>query len=1151
MANLIDQILSARRRWTSAKKDLMQPNDFSSPSGCLTPWDKQTIRVYGPTGSFCSVAANTGGGQNRQSVLAFAQNTRDEVRILGTDGQICGALAASPGMKQTTYVAENRLNSTKYTEENEMNEKEETVTAQSSPSSNGTGPKRIRPPSKYLKPEFQEVTSEVRRITPTEAQRLQGFDEGHLESGGMTGDASRFSAVGNSWAVNCARRVIKGIHKADEVATGRKSAFKYGTISSGVEAHTQASHDLGDRAVFYSEIAPAPSAFLAKKYPETPNLGDMTLVDYDAEKKVIHNRPYDGYTPVGKDVLGFEPYKTDDVVEIPAEYGDVDLVSGGTPCFCAGTMVLTEQGYRPIETIREGDMVMTHMGRLRPVTAIGAKMATNIVDVKCATAPTIRCTDDHKFWTPVNPHRDFRRKSDTYLRWLFDDMEFRPIRDIGKDGFVARLNGYETIATPPIPKIYNADDLDVIELAGWYVGDGHCAGFSENKHKKVLVLSMSEKKVEEFRRRFNGVVNFSDQIHDKNGVHRVQVANAELCDWLVGNFGHLSHGKRIPAWLIASCDEIRNAFMTGYMATDGFCDKSHSFCCSTTSKALALGLSDMVGKCTIFYSKVPPVKVMYDGRVVHQRNFWSVRRSVNPKMSHEFGKWCNVRVRKITKREPEMVYNITVDGDHGYIVNGICVSNCQSISVAGKRHGAAEGSGTRSSLAFQLPRIGKSVGARWIMWENVAGVFSSNGGSDFLWLLYRCQEAGYTLAWRTFDAQYTFCDKFPRAVPQRRRRVFMVGYKGDDWRIPVRALFEPLKALGSNSPDRKVGKGCVKLNPNFDEETAEVYTTGRNGHLKEKKPKDSPSFDLFSMMGVDEDSPKALHDRDLELAFPDGSDLSEVPLADFYRFCRTIGVVDNGKGFCGNLFSDRERVYRTARYTEIDGKKWTVGGDGSATDVEYAPPDGAKVSTKDLGDGVFEDTWQDGTVPFTTPCVEALEERAMSSIGNAGILSQGRICTMTTPEWTAGLTEEELAEIDSSLRELYDGTVCGLSDILEDDPDPKYLLSWRACWGIVCRATTRKKELPPPLLEALLWQIAWEPEKIKWWAENAPNEEEREKGRSCWEGVVKENREKYICDLSEIVAEPPKKRGADEEEEPDDIDESDITGSEVVDDDEE
>lgn len=42
---------------------------------------------------------------DRHGVLAFAQNTRDEVRIQG-DGTLSGALSANPGMKQTTYVCE-------------------------------------------------------------------------------------------------------------------------------------------------------------------------------------------------------------------------------------------------------------------------------------------------------------------------------------------------------------------------------------------------------------------------------------------------------------------------------------------------------------------------------------------------------------------------------------------------------------------------------------------------------------------------------------------------------------------------------------------------------------------------------------------------------------------------------------------------------------------------------------------------------------------------------------------------------------------------------------------------------------------------------------------------------------------------------------
>ena len=68
---------------------------------------------------------------------------------------------------------------------------------------------------------------------------------------------------------------------------------------------------------------------------------------------------------------------------------------------------------------------------------------------------------------------------------------------------------------------------------------------------------------------------------------------------------------------------------------------------------------------------------------------------------------------------------------------------------------------------------------RWIVWENVPGVLSSNGGRDFGTFLRALGELGYGFAYRVLDAQYVRVGRWPRAVPQRRRRVFVVGCLGD------------------------------------------------------------------------------------------------------------------------------------------------------------------------------------------------------------------------------------------------------------------------------------------------------------------------------------------------------------------------------------
>ena len=116
-------------------------------------------------------------------------------------------------------------------------------------------------------------------------------------------------------------------------------------------------------------------------------------------------------------------------------------------------------------------------------------------------------------------------------------------------------------------------------------------------------------------------------------------------------------------------------------------------------------------------------------------------------------------------------------------------SPCQDLSIAGKRAGMTEGSGTRSSLFFEQVRIWNESQAPYILWENVYGAFSSNAGRDFAAVLSALVGgavpvpadgwvragvvAGPTgvAAWRTLDAQYF-------GVPQRRRRVFVLGVRG-------------------------------------------------------------------------------------------------------------------------------------------------------------------------------------------------------------------------------------------------------------------------------------------------------------------------------------------------------------------------------------
>ena len=130
---------------------------------------------------------------------------------------------------------------------------------------------------------------------------------------------------------------------------------------------------------------------------------------------------------------------------------------------------------------------------------------------------------------------------------------------------------------------------------------------------------------------------------------------------------------------------------------------------------------------------------------------------------------------------------------------------CQSFSVAGLRAGLAD---PRGNLMLTYGAIAARRRPRWLVWENVPGVLSSNGGRDFAAFLSLLGQLGYGWAYRVLDAQYVRVDGYPAAVPQRRRRVFVVGYFGD-WRRAAAVLFDRASLSGDNPPRRKAGQNVA------------------------------------------------------------------------------------------------------------------------------------------------------------------------------------------------------------------------------------------------------------------------------------------------------------------------------------------------------
>jgi len=118
---------------------------------------------------------------------------------------------------------------------------------------------------------------------------------------------------------------------------------------------------------------------------------------------------------------------------------------------------------------------------------------------------------------------------------------------------------------------------------------------------------------------------------------------------------------------------------------------------------------------------------------------------------------------------------------------------CQDLSVAGKRAGLE---GKRSGLFYEMTRITDELRPAFLIWENVPGLISSDGGKDFYRVLTELDRIGYSGAWRTLDAQYL-------GVAQRRRRVFGCFARADIGAARCAEILSLREGMSGHPPPRR------------------------------------------------------------------------------------------------------------------------------------------------------------------------------------------------------------------------------------------------------------------------------------------------------------------------------------------------------------
>ncbi len=138
---------------------------------------------------------------------------------------------------------------------------------------------------------------------------------------------------------------------------------------------------------------------------------------------------------------------------------------------------------------------------------------------------------------------------------------------------------------------------------------------------------------------------------------------------------------------------------------------------------------------------------------------------------------------------------------------------CQSYSITGNRGGLVE---DRGALWWEFHRLISEGQPAWVVGENVPGLFSSSRGRDFTTIIKSLVQLGYGVVWRVLNAEWW-------RVPQRRRRMFLIGYLGDKPRPEILALSESL--CGDTLPSRETRQNFART---FEPGTPQVVAFSEN-----------------------------------------------------------------------------------------------------------------------------------------------------------------------------------------------------------------------------------------------------------------------------------------------------------------------------------
>jgi hypothetical protein len=415
--------------------------------------------------------------------------------------------------------------------------------------------------------------------------------------------------------------------------------------------------------------------------------------------------PYGDFQDI-VNLLAKEPYTRQAFLPIwfPEDTGVT--FGGRVPCFTAGTMVQTSNGYLDIKDILEGNLVMTHMGRFRKVEKkYISKYSGKMVKISTRNTNTlINSTPDHPFLVVrSNGHIP----SDKEFIW---DEEWVNAEDLKEGDYV--VHSYPD-------NIERCDySPEIMRLFGYYLAEGEILFDKRGGKKKPkgIRFNMSRKDQERgfikdlsdiIEKEIGNKLNYkvSSDPNDSENI-RLYLHDVNFAKIVYELFGSHAFHKRIPLEIINVDPLLQYQLLIGYTRGDGSYDGKKNIECTSVSKSIIMGLRIICFRNNIYNSlqeiplrpsyfnkrlnrtikpNYPSYKLTFSqgGRLLN--DFFNINENENENEREIFNKFCfkNNRVLfrinnvDIEEKENEIdVYNLQVEEDNSYNITNCSVHNC-------------------------------------------------------------------------------------------------------------------------------------------------------------------------------------------------------------------------------------------------------------------------------------------------------------------------------------------------------------------------------------------------------------------------------------------------------------------------------------------